>query len=171
MTGWLCDYQKLIKIKILIFIIRQKTQDLKDHLINLENCERLKATEFILAAEASAITKFDMSNCKIFSETILMNPVVLYFRKHHYLVEAVDRKISIFKEAGLIYFWISRFDKDSRKKKECLVNGPKVMSLHDLSGTFKVWLYGLLISVTVFVLETLKRSFMRCCRHRIRRLF
>jgi hypothetical protein len=80
-----------------------------------------------------------------------MNSIVIYFRKNHYLVDAVDQKISLFKSAGLIDFWISCFNK--AKQKPVVPNGPKVMTFYDLSGIFKVWIFSLIISVAALLAE------------------
>ena len=111
-----------------------------------------------MAAEASAIVKFDMSKCKILDEAVAMSHIVLYFRKHHFLIKSVDRKISLFKSSGLIDFWLSRFD-HARKNKKRVSSEPKVMSFYDLSGIFKVWMFGLALSAFAFGAEVIKKFF------------
>lgn len=123
------------------------------HLSLVRNCQHLLPNEVVLASEENAINKYDMSNCKVFSESIVTNPVVIYFRKNHFLLSSFNRIIRIFKEAGIFSFWVKRFRNDFRKNEKVGEKHPRIMTLFDLSGCFKIWMYGLLISSLVFVLE------------------
>lgn len=78
--------------------------------------------------------------------------LTFYFRKNHYLVRAVDEKIFLLQQSGLIDYWTYIYDEFKRPRGVEEI-GPKVMSLYDLSGIFKVWMFGLLISAGVFVTE------------------
>lgn len=84
----------------------------------------------------------------------MLNPVVLYFRKNHFILKAFDRKISLFKSAGIVGYWISCFKVKQFSQNK---NNPKVMTLYDLSGIFKVWIFGLVIALVAFVIEAIKR--------------
>lgn len=122
----------------------------------LEKCDQLNRNEAIISSQASTLSKFDMTKCKVLSEPVVTNAVVLYFRKHHYLVKAIDRKISLFKAAGLIEFWISCYDRPKDKRR---TNGsPKVITVYELSGIFQIWIYCMTFAFLVFCLELLKRS-------------
>lgn len=132
---------------------RQKTQLFDEQLKLLENCRNLNPDEVILASHVSAVIKFDMSNCKVLKEPVVINSIVLYFRKHHYLLQAVNQKISLFKAAGLIDVFVSRFSRATSKRVG--KNDPKVMTFYDLSGTFKVLLIGLLLAFLIFIVELL----------------
>jgi hypothetical protein len=106
-----------------------------------------------LASKVSAILSFDLSNCRILNEIISINPVVLYFRKNHFLIDSFNEKLSLYRSAGLIEFFITLYIKKSFASND--QPGPKVLTLYDLSGGFKVWLFGLAIATAVFLLEKL----------------
>lgn len=84
-----------------------KDSFLRENFDLLENCGSLPPKEVILTSLVSAIQKFDMSNCKILEENVVVSPIVLFFRKNHFLIEAVNEKLGLFKSAGLIDFWIA----------------------------------------------------------------
>lgn len=98
--------------------------------------------------------RHDTSKCKVFKESVFNQYLTFYFRKNHYLIEAVNENIFAIQQAGLIKYWIDVYEK-SKASRSAEEIGPKVMSLHDLSGTFKVWVIGLFISACIFVLEVL----------------
>lgn len=136
-------------------IFRQKIVAFDKLLTLVEGCQKLKQNEVILASENDALAKFDISRCSVLKDPLMHNSVALYFRRNHFLVKAIDQKISLYKSAGLIDFWISIFDED-RKKRSCQQSQHlKVLSLYDLSGAFIVWAFGLLISSFFVILETL----------------
>lgn len=136
-------------------LYRQKPNPYEIHLPLLKNCQHLKHNEVVLASQASAIVKFDMSNCKILKEPVMKTSVVLYFRKDHFLLPAVNRKISLFKSAGLIDFWISCFEQTNSKNTKLVSGGPMILTFYKMSGIFKAWFYGLLIATLAFVFEIL----------------
>lgn len=142
-------------------IHRQRPNEYGIHLQLLKNCQHLKPNEVVIAAQASAIVKYDLSNCKILREPVLKTSVVLYFRKHHFLLPAVNRKISLFKSAGLIDFWISSFEQTNSKNTKLVSGGPTVLTFHKMSGIFKAWFYGLLITTVTFIFEILIKPLSR----------
>lgn len=115
--------------------------------------------EVFVTSSVGTMSKIDTSRCKIVQEPLLTNQIVLFFRKNHYLVEAVDDVIGIFKSSGLNDFWISKY---AKKTKKLVQLGPKIMTVYDLSGTFKIFLIGSMISATTFVCEVLYNRFHRC---------
>lgn len=102
------------------------------------------------------MSKIDTSRCKIVKEPLLTNQIVLFFRKNHYLVEAVDNVIGIFKSSGLNDYWIAKY---SKKIEVLIESGPKVMTAYDLSGTIKIFFVGSMISAVAFVCEVLYNRF------------
>lgn len=82
----------------------------------LEDCEDLQPNEVIVFSQFDSIDKHDMTKSRILKEPILLNSIVLYFRKNHFIYKAVDRKISFLKAAGIIYYLISCFGKDKTKQ-------------------------------------------------------
>lgn len=120
-------------------------------LATLQNCHLMEPNEVLCASQASAIINYDMSKCRVLKEPVVMNRVAVYFRKHHYLLRAVDRKISLFKAAGLIDFWIASTNPENTKSTGG--SDPKVMTFHDLSGAFRIGVYGLFLASFAFCCE------------------
>lgn len=143
------------------YFCRQKPNPYGIHLQLLKNCQDLKPNEVVLAGQASAIVKYDLSNCKILREPVLKTSVVLYFRQHHFLLPAVNRKISLFKSAGLIDFWIASFERKNNENTKLVSGGPTVLTFHKMSGIFKAWFYGLLITTLTFIFEMLIKPLSR----------
>lgn len=136
-----------------LFFYRQQLFRFDKHLEILRKCEKLKQKEAILASQASAIIKFDLSNCKTLAETFSMSPVVIYFPKNHYLIEAVNEKLRLLKAAGLIDFFIRSYTRSKLKANKNSSKIPKIMTLFDLSGGFKVWLFGLSLALLTLGVE------------------
>jgi hypothetical protein len=100
----------------------------------------------------SVIVKFDLSLCRILKEPVTMHPIVLYFRKNHFLVQAVNVKLSLFKSAGLIEFFESTYmDKSPERAEE--VRKPEILTLYDLSGAFDVWMLDLVLAGMMCAIE------------------
>jgi hypothetical protein len=115
----------------------------------------LRPKEAVLASQASAMMKFDLSHCRILKETVIVNPIVLYLRKNHFLVQSFNKKLSLFKSAGLIDFFVSKFA--GRRSKTDQSRNLKILTLFELSGAFKVWLFGLAIAAMTFVIEIVSK--------------
>jgi hypothetical protein len=115
------------------------------------NCAFMPPKDVFITSSVGTLSKIDVSQCKVLSEPLLINHLVLFFRKNHFLVETVDDKIGIFKAAGLNDFWISKYG--NKKKPIWIDNGPKVITLHTISGTCKLLLYGLILALISFIIE------------------
>lgn len=100
---------------------------------------------------------------QVCKERFMANQVVFYFRKSHYLVEDVSEIIGMMLTNGMIKqiqesYYDSNLLKRLEKSKE-----PKVLTLKDSNGAFKVFAFGCLISITLFALELLtKFERLRC---------
>jgi hypothetical protein len=116
----------------------------------------MKQKEVFVTSSVGTMSKIDLSRCKVVQEPLLTNQLVLFFRKNHFLVDSVDNVIGLFKAAGLNDLWISKY---VRKEKAATDPGPKVMTVYNLSGTFKVFIYGCSISCAAFFAELVYRKF------------
>lgn len=77
-------------------------------------------------------------------------PIVIYAKKHFYLIQAMNEKIESLKVAGLIDYWYSsQFLKDFTKQQK----SPEVLTMHHLSGCFQIWASGCAFSCFVFFAE------------------
>lgn len=93
---------------------------------------------------------FHYQVCKEFYSMV---PVIIYFPKNSYLVEAISRKLEAFSTAGLIDFWGSSTMDMKYLNFKWSSNGPKKLSLNHLSGTNQILISGLAISACVFFAE------------------
>lgn len=119
----------------------------------VKNCQMLQPDEVVLASYISIVKKYDLSICRIKKEPFFLNHVVFYFYKNHFLVKPVDQKISIFKSAGLIDYWISKYRPQKSNSVLTAKKSPKVMTLFDLSGVFLILIYCSTGCVIFFAME------------------
>lgn len=84
-------------------------------------------------------------------ENLVMQNLVLYFRKNFFLVESINDKINVFLQSGLVSYWI-RTHMESRNFQNSN-HGPKSLSLSHLSGIFNIYLICSLIACLVWLLE------------------
>lgn len=77
----------------------------------------------------------------------------LLFQKNSYLIEAFNKAILNLQSNGLIDYWISNYiDVSYLNVKEKKKSAEK-LTIHQLSGSFQLWLVGLLIASICFILE------------------
>lgn len=77
-------------------------------------------------------------------------PIVIYAKKHFYLIQALNEKIESLKVAGLIEYWYSsQFLKELTKEQK----SPEVLTMRHLSGCFQIWVAGCLISSVLLGVE------------------
>ena len=77
-------------------------------------------------------------------------PIVMYAKKHFYLIQAMNEKIESLKVAGLIEYWYSsQFLKEMTKEQK----SPAVLTMRHLSGCFEIWAVSCFISFAVFIAE------------------
>lgn len=93
------------------------------------------------------------------NEVFLTIPVVIYTRTDFYLMLELNRKIELFKAAGLIELW----DFKGGQKKEfdsstATQESPKVLTLNHLNGILKIFLFGAVLSFTVFLFELVSQK-------------
>ena len=120
--------------------------------------------EVVVTSLNGKLKETDFSRCKILQDPLLINHIVLFFRKNHFLLKPVNNVIGFFKSSGLNDFWISQYTK---RKKTLEDRGPQVLTVMNLSGTFVVFLVGSSISFLFFVVEVLCFRIQRrqkCCK-------
>lgn len=129
-------------------------------LLVVENCPNMKPKEAAIASRDTVMSQFDTSKCKILKNPVVINQVVFFFRKNHFLIDAFNKKLSLMKSAGITNFWFISYGK-TKKKLSNLEDNRKVLKVHDLSGAFKIWICCLMFSCFVFIGEILKMHFDR----------
>lgn len=117
----------------------------------LLTCSKMPPKEVFVTSLTGAMSRYDLSRCKILKDPLLINQLVLFFRKNHFLMDSIDDVMGIFKASGLIDFWISKYVK---KKKAEFDNAPKVLTVYNLSGIFTILIIGLLSSFLCFFFES-----------------
>lgn len=107
------------------------------------------------------------ANEKIYTickEQFISFPVVVFAKKNFYLIEAINKKISIFQAAGLIKYWHHQaIDKRFQKSRGLKV--PTMITVSHVSGCFVLLFGGLLISCIVFISEVFVRIFKKRARN------
>jgi hypothetical protein len=83
----------------------------------------------------------------------------ILFQKNSPYVESFNELIRLFKSAGLIDFWVSKYLDNSYLKVKNSNKEPKVMNFEQLEGIFGLLMFGCLISIVCFVLELIYHKF------------
>lgn len=83
----------------------------------------------------------------------------IYFRKNSPFVEAFDEKISLFKSAGLIEFWVSKYLDISYLNVKTMSTLPRKLNMKQLEGGFRLWMYGCIASFAALLIEII---FTKC---------
>jgi hypothetical protein len=100
--------------------------------------------------------RFRLNICK---EGFMTVPVVFYTVKDFYMLNEMNEKIEMFKASGLTNFW-SHENIDIKFLNYKEDKSPKVFTLSQFAGAFKVLLFGLSVSFVVFVVENVKTYVM-----------
>lgn len=99
-----------------------------------QNMERTKAEKLV--------------TCKEIVSTV---PIVIYTKKNFILLEAMNAKIENLKSAGLIHYWRWKFLSRSVRSRKS--SQQKVLTIHQLLGSFEVLIIGLAIGIIIFLVE------------------
>ncbi|KAG5681337.1 hypothetical protein PVAND_010782 [Polypedilum vanderplanki] len=83
----------------------------------------------------------------------------IYFRKNSYLTKMFNKKISLFKTAGLIDYWSSDFISNKYLNMKIDSDGPKKLNMEHLLGSFELLAAGALITIIIFIFEILAVKF------------
>lgn len=99
--------------------------------------------------------QFNLKNYShnVCKEQIMMIHVTMFFQKNSYLKEAFDRKIKALKPNGLINHWISQYMDYKYLQVKQVESGPEKLNLQQLLGAFKVWAFGLSVSLLFLFVE------------------
>lgn len=82
-------------------------------------------------------------------------PIVMYTRKNFFLIEELNEKLEAFKAAGLIVKWYKDdLNQTALNEKESIA--PRIISTHDVLGSFQILSFGLVGSFIVFLTEISK---------------
>lgn len=95
---------------------------------------------------------------RICKDVVMSVPCVFYTRKDLFLLGEMNKLIGDIVAAGLIKFWNRKFAEEVRipEAKEL-----KVLTVHEMSGSIQIWIFGCMTSFVVFVLEVLIKAFQR----------
>lgn len=88
----------------------------------------------------------------ICKEYFMSVPVVIFARKNFYLLDAINKKISVIQAAGLIEYWHSR-GADNRFLKAETPPVSKTLTWQHLSGSFILLTGGYFVAFAAFVIE------------------
>lgn len=99
---------------------------------------------------------FESLPLNICRDIFLMIPEVIYTRKHFYLLDEINQKISHLKSSGLIELWhLQSLEKIITRKIK--LTGPKVLTFKDLKGCFQIVLFSSFLGLIAFVIEILMK--------------
>ena len=91
-----------------------------------------------------------LTTCK---EQLLTVPIVLYYRKNHYLVKEVNQKMSMINSAGLSDYWTKIYLEKTLKSDHKSKRELQKLNLQQLYGSFQIWIGGCIIGLLTFVGE------------------
>lgn len=86
---------------------------------------------------------------------------VIYFQKNSPYLNAFNTKMSLYKSAGLIDYWTSKYLNTMYLNIQAPNVGPKKLNLVQLQGGFQAWLIGCGISSFIFLLEFIRNKSMQ----------
>jgi hypothetical protein len=86
-------------------------------------------------------------------EVVMSLPLVIYSRKHFYLLDELSKNIEHLKSSGLIDHWHRKGYSKKFEAEES--SGQRVLEVHDFEGCFFVVLCGFAVGVAVFCVEVL----------------
>jgi hypothetical protein len=87
---------------------------------------------------------------KILQEAIVPTQIVFYFSKNFYLVKPFNRKIRQLQEGGLVFHTMSKFISRVERAES---QHQKKLNLEQLRGVFQIYVFGLLMAISVFLVE------------------
>ena len=88
-------------------------------------------------------------------------PVVFYLQKNSYLTEVLNEKVENLKSAGLIDYFISKYLDPKYLRLKKAEQRPKKLNLKELLGAFQLFVFGILSSAVVFVVEHVLQQLSR----------
>lgn len=89
----------------------------------------------------------------ILDEAFITNQIVFYFTKNFFLIDEINEKIIQFQENGLINYWMAKYIDQGDATASVLRRISSALTFKHLNGTFKLLIYGLMLSLIAFVAE------------------
>ncbi|XP_070491069.1 uncharacterized protein [Chironomus tepperi] len=113
--------------------------------------EKIAALESLIEIKAVIKNGSSIRYCK---ESVLTFNIVIYFRKHFYLRNEINKKIDYLLSSGIIEYWVKcEFQKRAGHDDED--KGPRNLNLDDLKGPFVLMMGLHVVSIFVFILEVI----------------
>lgn len=94
---------------------------------------------------------FTYTICK---QRFINNRMVFYLPKDFFLIDEINLKITALMENGLMNYWRLKY-LDFSINQVVAVDGPSLLSLYELSGSFIIYLVGVVVCICAFILEKL----------------
>lgn len=95
---------------------------------------------------------------RILPEHLYSFNCVFYFRKNSPYVSAFDRLTSLYKSAGLIEFWKTKYLDTASIMPQITQKLPTKLNLDQLGGCFQLFSFGLILSFFAFIGEVFSRG-------------
>ncbi|KAG5681324.1 hypothetical protein PVAND_010771 [Polypedilum vanderplanki] len=112
-----------------------------------EKIASLEALSDVHVANTDPERDFKLKICK---EPLMTMNLVIYFRKSFYLIDEINKKITVLISSGIIDYWLRRSLDDFREVKN---NHPRKLNIDDLTGPFNLLIIGHLTSLIIFLIE------------------
>lgn len=93
-------------------------------------------------------------------EVFVTVSVVIYFRKHFFLIDAINDVIGKLESGGLIEQWHSNFLDERLLNADTSHRGPKKLTVNQLLGCLELYCGGCLLATVCFAAELI---FCRLC--------
>lgn len=121
----------------------------------LKYCEKTLDTSFrggvLIPFDANLQPQQNREKFKFLDGAVATIPTVIYFRKNSHFSDPFKDTMRALISAGLIEHLMHSQGNPVKGKEEH--NGPKLMTVNDLGGAFKLAAWGWFISTVVFLLE------------------
>jgi hypothetical protein len=96
--------------------------------------------------------EFVLQICK---EQLMTVNIVMYFPKNSFLRDAFNKKLGELLTAGIVQYWVQKFADPRFLNVLTASSTQQKLSIEKLSGVFNIWLIGLVISLSVFLIEVI----------------
>lgn len=81
--------------------------------------------------------------------------IVYYYPKNFHLIHVLDEKLELLKSAGIVSMWMNHYVDKSYVNIKTPSTGPRIINVNQLLGSFEVWMIGMLLAFSIFVIEML----------------
>lgn len=97
----------------------------------------------------------------IAQERFVTNQLVFYLQRGHFLADELNAKIEMFQQTGLIAYMMSKYVDISFLKSKRSKQPPSTLNLNQLSAIFWLWLFGIIITLIIFLCECMWSHFKK----------